>query len=168
MTVLERKKCMNVIERLNHEYQLNNESKTFIKNLNQYFDVFGHDGETLMLLVKNIHCGEDLKQKIVLMVQDRVLANQDMRYVFQIAKYVKYVDFEKLVPEKLSFASNSELIKLAHIKGVNVMAIVNKFTDEENLSALLELYKVVPLKYKRSVASDIKYLKEEGVVINQY
>ena len=168
MTILERRKCMHFIERLNQEYELNKESKVFVNNLNRYFDEFGHDGESLMLLVKNIKCSEEQKQKIVLMAQDRVLTNKDMRYVFQIAKYVKYVDLEKFVPAKLPFASNSELIKLAHIKGINVMAIVNKFTDEENLNALLDLYKVVPLKYKKSISEDIKYLREEGVVISQY
>ncbi|MBQ3502494.1 MAG: hypothetical protein IJA72_02405, partial [Clostridia bacterium] len=82
MTVLERRKCMHIIEKLNQEYELNKESKVFINNLNQYFNVFGHDGEALMLLVKNIKCSEEQKQKIVLMVQDRVLTNKDMRYVF--------------------------------------------------------------------------------------
>ena len=45
---------MHIIEKLNQEYELNKESKVFINNLNQYFNVFGHDGEALMLLVKNI------------------------------------------------------------------------------------------------------------------
>ncbi|MBQ3502453.1 MAG: hypothetical protein IJA72_02200, partial [Clostridia bacterium] len=74
----------------------------------------------------------------------------------------------KFVPEKLPFASNSELIKLAHIKGINVMAIANKFTYEENLGALLELYKVSPLKFKKKIVEEINYLKEEGVVISTY
>lgn len=168
MTVLEKRKCMYIIERLNQEYELNQESKTFIKNLNQYFNVFGHDGETLMLLIKNIYCSEEQKQKIVSMMQDRILANGDMRYVFQLAKYVKYVDYVKLTLQMLRMATDSELIKLAQIKGIDVIAIANKFAYEENLKSLQELHKVVPLKFKKRIASDIKYLKEEGVVVSQY
>ncbi len=132
-----------------------------------------------MLLVKNIKCSEEQKQHIVSRVQDKIIDNvkfnQDdverkdvVQYVYQIARFGACVDYARLTSQMLAVATESELIKLAQIKGVDVMAICNKFTDDEKLKFLQELHKVAPLKFKKMIAEDIKYLKEEGVIISTY
>ena len=179
MKIDERKKYLNIIEHLNTEFANNGVSSVFIKNLDRYFEYFGQDGEALMFLLKNIKCDDVQKQHIVSRVQDKIVDNikfdQDdsarkdaVQYVYQIAKYAVGVDFARLTSRMLAVATESELIKLAQIKGVDVMAICNKFTDDEKLKFLQELHKVVPLKFKKMIAEDIKYLKEEGVIISQY
>lgn len=179
MKIEERKKCLYVIERLNQEFAANGSSGTYVKNLEQYFSVFGHDGEAIIFLLKNIKCDEAQKQHIVLTAQSKIINNvkfnQDdgerkdvVQYVYQMARFGVCVDYAKLTSQMLNIATDSELIKLAQIKGVDVMEIANKFTYDENLKSLLELHKVAPLKFKKKIAEEINYLKEEGVIVSQY
>ena len=75
MKIEERKKCLYVIERLNEEFAANGVSSAYIKNLEQYFAKFGHDGEAIMFLLKNIKCDEAQKQHIVLTAQNMIIDN---------------------------------------------------------------------------------------------